>query len=94
MLLGQRNITVGDIRRYEVKYSEFLQRGDTVKTFTVTTVAPTSRVGSVSLTVDKMGIYIFIQAGVVGEQFTVNIQTNTAYGEQVNDTIQFQVVPA
>lgn len=94
MLIGGRDITTGDTRRYEVNYQDFLQHGDTISSFTVTTTAPTSRIGTTSRNVTNTSIFFLLTAGTVGEAFTVAVRVVTALGETVNDTLEFKVVAA
>ena len=94
MLLGNRLITTGDTRRYEVDYADFLQTGDVIASATVSENGPTSQTGSAVLDVSQTKFFFFLTAGVVGEAFTVSLQIKTVFGEIVNHTINFQVVPA
>lgn len=99
-LLGTRNITSGDTRRYEVNYSQFLTgAGATGKlknpsvTIAASTPPVTSTVGSVSLSVDDTRLFFYITGGsAINEQFTIDIQIQDTQGETVNDTIGFTVV--
>ncbi len=94
MLLGNRHITAGDTRRYLIDYREFLQPGDTVSAVTVTTTSTHSSVGVIQRDVMDTRVFFFILAGAAGEVFTVAVQITTVFGEIVNDTIDFQTVPA
>lgn len=99
-LLGTRNITSGDTRRYEVDYREFLTgAGATGKlknpSVTIATSIPpaTSSVVSFSLSVDDTRLFFYIHGGItVNETFTVNVQVQDTQGETVNDTIGYTVV--
>jgi hypothetical protein len=83
-----------------IDYNEFLQFGEKLKTFTLAIAtqvpAATSTVNSAIsfFDVDDTQLYLFVIAGIVGENFTVNVQVTTTYGEIVNDTLAFTVVPA
>ena len=93
-LLGNRQITVGDTRRYEVDYCGFLQQGDVLSATTVTDNGATSTTTSAALDVTSTKVFFLVTAGTLGEVFTVAIQVTTVFGEIVNDTIAFQVVSA
>ena len=96
MQLSNQNITTGDTRRYQVDYEPFLQDGEKLTSFTVTTAAATSTVNSAIsfLDVGETQLFLFVTGGVVNENFTVQVQVTTNYGETVNDTIAFSVVAA
>ena len=95
MLLGQRNLTSGDTRRITIDYTDFLPKGVTLATATVTLTPSglTSSVQAPSLTDNKEGIYFLITGGsAINEAFTANVQVTDTYGETVNDTLNFTVV--
>lgn len=102
MQLSNQQITTGDTRRYQVDYSQFLQFGEKLSGFTLAlatqTPTPTSTVNPSNnsfLSVDESQLYIFVVGGTaVGETFTVDVQVTTTYGQTVNDTVAFTVVPA
>ena len=62
----------------------------------MTTAAATSTVNSAIsvLDVGETQLFIFVTGGVVSENFTVQVQVKTNYGETINDTIAFTVVAA
>ena len=99
MQLSNQNITTGDIRRYQIDYTPFLQEGETIISFTLglTPATATSTVNSLGnsfLDVSETQLYLFVTGGNVNENFTVTVQIVTNYGETVNDTIAFSVVAA
>jgi hypothetical protein len=100
MQLSNQNITTGDTRRYQVDYTAFLQFGEKLSGFTLAiaaqTPAATSTVNSASsfLDIDADALYLYVVGGVVNENFIVNVQVRTTYGETVNDTIAFTVIAA
>jgi hypothetical protein len=97
MDLGFRKITQGDVRRYEVDYSQFLPHGAKLKSPTGT-IGPTggsftSSIGAVSLDVTDTKVFIFITGGTaLNEKFTVTLQVQDTFNETVNDTLNFTVV--
>lgn len=100
MLLGSRNLTMGDVRRYEIDYTPFLTAagatGHLINPIAV--VAPsippaTSQVISLSMNSAETQLYIYVKGGtVLGEQFTVNVTVQDSQGETVNDTLAFTLV--
>lgn len=95
MLLGQRTLTSGDVRRITIDYSEFLPKGVVLATATVTLspIGITSSVGAPTLTDAKNGIYFNITGGTaLNEAFTATVQVTDTYGEVINDTLNFTVV--
>ena len=98
--ISQQNITTGDVRRYQVDYCEFLQFGEKLTSFTLA-IAPqtpvatsTVNAGNSFLDVGDTNLYVFVTGGNNGENFTLNVQVKTSYGQTINDTIAFTVVPA
>lgn len=99
MLLGTRNITANDLRRYEVNYSDFLRGAGAkgvLKSPSVTIQNPQgilSTVTSYSVSTDGLRLYFYVQAGPnVNEVFVVAVQVQDTQGELVNDTVGFTVI--
>lgn len=94
MLLGTRNLTSGDVRRYQVSYRGFLAPGEKIKLPTVTIPAGlTSSIGAVSMDVDDDLVFFFVTGGSnLNEAFTATVQVQTTYLQTINDTIAFQIV--
>lgn len=94
--LGQQNITAGDIRRYQIDYTQFLQPGEvlTAGGFTVTSSGATSTARGAFLNITETQLYFFVTGGNLNESFTVSVQVKTSFGETINDTIAFTVVAA
>jgi len=94
MLLGSRQITSGDVRRYVIDYSEFLQKGTTLTTPSASISAgATSTVESVSLDDTNTKMILYVTGGsVLNETFTVNVVVHDTNNQVVNDTIDFTVV--
>lgn len=95
MQLGsQTPITTGDTRRYRIDYGDFLQFGEVLQSFTLSSNGKTSTVQGGFLDVTETQLYFFVTGGSLNEIFTVSVQVKTNFGETINDTIQFQVVSA
>lgn len=99
MLLGTRNITSGDIRRYEIDYTDFLTAagatGHLVSPSVViapSTPPATSTVQSFLMNAQENRLFFYVKGGIVSEQFTVNVTVQDSQGETVNDTVAFMVV--
>lgn len=100
MLLGTRNITFGDIRRYEIDYTDFLTAagatGHLVSPSVViapSTPPATSTVQSFLMNAQENRLFFYVKGGtVISEIFTVNVTIQDSQGETINDTIGFQVV--
>lgn len=96
MLIGAKQHTAGNVRRFSVNYEDWLEEGRTLNqssgfsasnvTATVTDVV----VGTVSTTAKKL--YFWVSGGSINEVFTVQVQVTDTLGEVVIDTIQFSVV--
>jgi len=92
MQLGsQTPITTGDTRRYRIDYNGFLQFGEVLQSFTLSSSGPTSTVQGGFFDVTETQLFFFATAGNLNEIFTVNVAIKTNYGETVNDTVQFKV---
>lgn len=100
MLLGSRNLAVGDTRRYRVSYRDFLCDGVSISAVTVTipniTLGYTSAIGTgviaPELSPDRQEVYFWVVAGALNEAFTVQVQITDTNDQIVNDTIDLQVV--
>lgn len=96
MLLAHRTLCCGDVRRYEVSYTQFLDKGITLKLPVVAVAAQTpaalSTVGSVSLNPETTHLIFYVTAAALPETFTANVQVQDTNGETINDTINFSVV--
>lgn len=92
MLLGTRLMAQNDKRLIHIDYKEFLARGATIASVTVTIPAGfASTVGTITLLPDKTSVNVFIDAGAVSEIFTAAVIMTDSTGQIVNDTLQVQV---
>ena len=94
MLLGNRRLTSGDVRRYEIDYCEFLAKGAKLKSPTgyfPTGTTFTSVLNSMFLDNTDTKVFVLITGGVVNESFTLTVQVQDTFNEVVNDTISFTI---
>jgi len=99
MLLGTRLHTAGNLTRYIVDYTDWLQEGATLAPLSGTvTLAPQAGVTDVVITAVTITpsnqLHFFMTATVVNETFTLDVQVTDSRGEIKNDTLAFRVIPA
>jgi hypothetical protein len=99
MLVGQRNIALGDTRRFHVRYSDWLTKGAKITTApTVTVPAGTSsHIGTSTIAPgvdpDEQGVFFYVVSGsVLNEAFTVSIVVTDTLNQVVNDTLNVIIV--
>jgi hypothetical protein len=100
MLLGSRNLAVGDTRQYKISYREFLPDGDFIDglVITIPNITPgyLSHIGSGSLapyaSPDRREVIFWVVAGALNEQFTVQIVVSDSNLQAINDTIDYTIV--
>ena len=99
MLLGSRNLAVGDTRQYRVSYRNYLDDGVSIVS-AVVTIQPfnglTSSIGTSAiapeLSPDKREVLFWVVAGVLNEAFTVQVEITDTNSEITNDTIDLTIV--
>lgn len=98
MIIGRKTFSAGNITRYEVDYSYWLEQGRTLAPTGFTAVVIPAADGTtvsdivinqVSVTSDAL--FFFVSGGSVNEAFTVQVQVTDTLGEVVVDTILFTV---
>lgn len=92
MLLGTRNLTVGDTRLCRVDYSDFLTPGAKLASVTAVNSTPNtlSTVSGAFLDIDNDAAFFYVTGGAnVNEAFTVTVQVKDNQQQTVNDTINF-----
>ena len=92
MLLGSRNHTLSDTRRWVIDYSRWLDNTVHVQTATVTSSSTTCTIKSNMTEGDT--VVFFLTGGVLGETCTVTIQIVDTNGNTKTDTLAFTVVAA
>lgn len=92
MNLGQKSLSLGDTRRFEIEYEDYLCDGRTLAAGTVTaSVGTNATINNVALSVDKKSLIFYVASGAVKESFTASVQVTTSDGEVVNDTASFVI---
>lgn len=92
MALANIPFTVGNRKRYTLKYHRWLPEGVTLTVATVTSSSATATIDGVTHTADK--VFFFVNNGVLNETFTATVQVTDTRGQIKNDTINFTVVAA
>ena len=90
MMLAKRPHTVGNRRRYQIDYLEWLEEGVTVDTATVISSSQTAPIDDVLVAGSK--VIFFVNGGVLNETFTASIQMIDSKTGIKNDTMDFFVV--
>lgn len=100
MIIGRKVFSAGNVTRYEVDYSYWLDRGRTINsdptTFGAVQLAQAGGTPLADITVDQVtvtsdALFFFVSGGSVNEAFTVQVQVEDTLGEKVVDTILFTV---
>lgn len=92
MLLGSKIHGVGDVKRWRINYSRWLDNTAQLTGCTVTSSSLTCTIQSSSVL--GQDVIFYLQGGVVNETFTVAVQITDTLGNTKNDTISFTVVSA
>lgn len=92
-MLAQRTHTEGNVRRFIVDYREWMNPGTTVSAFTAVSSSLTATVTGAAIQDDQTCVF-FVNAGELGEEFTVTLTLTTSYGEIKIDVVPFLVVAA
>ena len=97
MLLGQKSLTAGNKRRFEIDYSDWLDEGVTLSAATVVLdpafTATVTDVVISGVTVQYGNkVVFFVTATVVNETFTLDVQVTDTRTEIKNDTMKFTVL--
>lgn len=90
MLLGSKQQTVGDTKRWRVNYSRWLDNTATLQSTTVTSSSSTCTVSNVSIL--GYEVIFFLVGGVLNETLTVSVQITDSFGNVKHDTIAFTVL--
>lgn len=92
MLLGSRNHTLGDTRRWVIDYSRWLDNTVHVSLATVTSSSTTCTIKNSVVEGDT--VVFFLTGGALGETCTVTIQMTDTNGNVKTDTMSFTVYAA
>lgn len=91
MILGSKQHTVGDIKRWTVDYSRWLENPASIVSATVTSSSTSCTITPPATVLGKEVIF-FLSGGTVGEKLTVSIVMVDSDTNQKHDTIVFTVV--
>lgn len=97
MKLANKSQTVGNVTRYEVDYSQWLDEGRTLKSTGFSATLVNDAAGNLpptDVTVDQVSVtathlYFFVHGGSGNETFTVQVQVTDTLNEIVIDTVDF-----
>jgi hypothetical protein len=92
MRLGNFNKTPAERKRYAIDYSDWLDTGETLSSYTLT-VSPSGglTVDTASLTTGSTVLVFFASGGSSGSQYTLDVKANTSGGQIKEDTVLFNV---
>lgn len=90
MLLGSKQHTVGDTRRWVIQYHRWLDNTADIDQVDVTSSSLTCTVGNISIL--GKDVVFFLTGGVLGETTIVTLVMNDSFGNSKTDTISFHVV--
>jgi len=91
MKLGHYIQTPAEKKRYTVSYSEWLDTGETIYTYTITSSNSAMQIAGSSRSDGNTTLVFFISGGVAGKQYTLDVQINTTGGQTKEDTILFDI---
>jgi hypothetical protein len=91
-LLGSRQHTVADTKRWTVDYTDWLDNAAAIDTIDVQSDSLTCTIGE--HTVDGPTVIFFLVGGSLNERLTVTLTMTDSFGNIKHDTIAFTVVAA
>ena len=94
MSLGRFTKSPAERKRYAIDYSNWLDTGETVSSYSFS-VAPTTTsplvVDASSLTTGSTVLVFFVSGGLLANQYTVDVQAVTSGGQIKEDTVLYNV---
>ena len=90
MLLGSKNHTAGDTRKWQVFYGRWLANTATIVSADVTSSSTSCTVTNPSVLGNE--VVFFLTGGVAGENFIVTIMMTDSFDNVKTDTIAFHVL--
>jgi len=90
MNIAKRKHTVGNVKRYVLNYSNWLEPGISISSATVTSSSLTCTVSGVAHTADK--IIFLLSGGALSETLTLSVAMTDTRTQVKNDTIAVEVV--
>ena len=92
MLLGSKQHTAGDTKRWRIDYSRWLANAVNIESATVTSSSVTCTTDDSIVLGDE--VIFFLTGGVQGETLTVSVTMTDTDGNVKNDTLAFTVIAA
>ncbi len=89
-ILGSRQHTAGDVRRWIVDYTRWLENTSDIMQADVQSSSTTCTVGNISILGPE--VVFFLSGGELNEHLTVTIVITDKLGNTKTDTIAFTVV--
>lgn len=91
-LLGSKQHTEGDTKRWTVEYSDWLDNTASIEQADVRSDSVTCTVGDIQILGSE--VVFFLAGGNLNERLTVSLVMTDSLGNIKHDTIAFTVVPA
>jgi hypothetical protein len=95
MLLGTKQHTAGNLTRYVIDYTDWLDEGESVATCTVVLnpafTIPDITIGAASVLSSKKVLFT-LSGGSLNEIFTLDVEITNSRSEVKNDTLGFRIV--
>ena len=90
MLLASRLHTAGDIKRWQIDYSAWLDNAASIISATLTSSSTTCTVTGTSIL--GPSVIFFLNGGVSGETAVISVAMRDSFDNVKNDTLSFLVV--
>lgn len=89
-LLGSKQHTTGDTKRWEIDYEDWLANGANIEEIDVVSSSTTCQVED--MLIDGPRIVFFLAGGEINERVNVTLTMTDNFGNIKHDTIAFTVV--
>jgi hypothetical protein len=89
-LLGSKQHTEGDTRRWTINYEDWLDNAAKIEQADVQSDSATCTVGGIEILGND--VVFFLNGGVVGERLTIELTMTDNLGNIKHDTVKFTVV--
>lgn len=91
-LLASKQHTVGDTRRWTVRYKRWLDNTVNIQSINVTSSSPTCTIGASAPVIVGSDVQFYLTGGALNETLTVSLAMTDSIGNVKNDTVAFTVV--
>jgi hypothetical protein len=91
MRLGKFTKSPAERKRYAIDYSQWLDAGETIDTYTLTPSPSGISVNGAQLDATSMILVFFVSSGTANQQYTLDVRINTSGGQIKEDTVLFSV---